>query len=56
MDLDLIWPMHCPWECHQIGGRWIAENPDCPYHGHHDYLSDEEKLSMLESKQHEISL
>lgn len=20
-------------ECHQIGGRFIAEDPDCPVHG-----------------------
>ena len=24
----------CNYECHQIGGPWIAENPDCPVHGH----------------------
>jgi len=21
-------------ECYQIGGPWIAEDPDCPEHGH----------------------
>ena len=26
-------PGACPWECHLIGGPWIAENPDCPFHG-----------------------
>lgn len=26
-------PLHCPWQCHEIGGPWIAENPDCPFHG-----------------------
>lgn len=26
-------PMNCPWECHQIGGPWISENPKCPFHG-----------------------
>lgn len=25
--------MNCTYECHQIGGPWIAENPDCPFHG-----------------------
>lgn len=25
--------MTCGFECHQIGGPWIAENPDCPIHG-----------------------
>jgi len=23
----------CPWHCHEIGGPWIAENPECPFHG-----------------------
>jgi len=27
-------PGNCPWECHLIGGPWIAENPDCPFHAH----------------------
>lgn len=26
-------PMSCPWQCHEIGGPWIAENPSCPFHG-----------------------
>lgn len=25
--------MLCAYECHQIGGPWIAENPSCPEHG-----------------------
>ena len=25
-------PGRCPWGCHVIGGPWIAENPDCPFH------------------------
>ena len=25
--------MGCAYGCHQIGGPWIAENPDCPIHG-----------------------
>lgn len=25
--------MTCPYECHQVGGPWIAENPSCPTHG-----------------------
>jgi len=27
-------PLMCPWQCHEIGGPWIAENPSCPFHGH----------------------
>lgn len=23
----------CGFECHTIGGPWIAENPSCPIHG-----------------------
>jgi len=34
MSEDQInWPFMCPWQCHIIGGPWISENPDCPYHG-----------------------
>jgi hypothetical protein len=25
--------MLCEYECHQVGGPWIAENPACPIHG-----------------------
>lgn len=25
--------MRCDYQCHEIGGPWIAENPDCPIHG-----------------------
>ena len=26
-------PLLCPWQCHLIGGPFIAENPECPFHG-----------------------
>jgi hypothetical protein len=26
-------PLMCPWQCHLIGGPWIAANPSCPFHG-----------------------
>lgn len=25
--------MKCGYQCHEVGGPWIAENPDCPIHG-----------------------
>lgn len=25
--------MRCAYQCHEIGGPYIAENPDCPEHG-----------------------
>jgi hypothetical protein len=25
--------VNCGYECHQVGGPWIAENPACPIHG-----------------------
>ena len=25
--------MSCGFQCFEIGGPWIAENPDCPIHG-----------------------
>ena len=24
--------MRCAYQCHEVGGPWIAENPDCPIH------------------------
>ena len=24
--------MRCAYQCHEIGGPWIAENPECPVH------------------------
>lgn len=26
--------MKCEYQCYEKGGPWIAENPDCPVHGH----------------------
>lgn len=34
-------PLHCPWECHLIGGPWISENPQCPFHGSNPVDCDE---------------
>lgn len=25
--------MNCGYQCYEIGGPWIAENPNCPVHG-----------------------
>ena len=25
--------MLCEYQCYEIGGPWIAENPKCPVHG-----------------------
>lgn len=34
----------CPWRCFEIGGPFIAENPECPIHGRDsEPLSDEER-------------
>ena len=30
----------CNYECHQIGGPWIAENPNCPIHGGRENRED----------------
>lgn len=34
-------------ECHQIGGRFIAEDPDCPVHGR--------EADLRASERHEIT-
>lgn len=53
----------CGYQCHEIGGPWIAENPDCPIHGRdaqdrNDDLSErlariEARLDALEAKNHD---
>ena len=25
--------MRCEYQCYEVGGPWIAENPYCPVHG-----------------------
>jgi hypothetical protein len=32
--------MRCEYQCHEIGGPWIAENPDCPVHGREAQLRE----------------
>ncbi len=42
-------PLRCPWQCHEIGGPWIAENPDCPFHSENatpDEITDETGLRL----------
>jgi len=45
--------MNCGYECYQVGGPWIAENPACPVHGakapqrEWQGLTDEEIMSLL---------
>jgi hypothetical protein len=41
--------MNCGYECHQVGGPWIAENPACPIHGADGQRRDRD-LDVLESK------
>ena len=39
--------MDCGYECHQIGGPWIAENPDCPIHCANGIGEDLEKIEDM---------
>ena len=25
--------LNCGYQCHLVGGPYISENPDCPFHG-----------------------
>jgi hypothetical protein len=34
-------------ECYQVGGRFIAEDPDCPAHGIEAQASEERKAQAL---------
>ena len=36
-------------QCHQIGGSFIAEDPDCPAHGAGGYLEQVEALQDREA-------
>jgi hypothetical protein len=35
--------MNCGYECHKIGGPWIAENPKCPIHGVRAQIADRQQ-------------
>ena len=35
-------------ECHQIGGRFIAEDPDCPVHGTEAQQKELEKPALVD--------
>ena len=41
--------MPCAYRCHEIGGPWIAENPDCPIHGHNGVQEDLNQLDEMKS-------
>lgn len=41
--------MNCGYECYQIGGPWIAENPNCPVHGAEAQRRDRD-LDLLEDR------
>jgi len=36
--------MDCGHQCHQIGGPWIAEDPNCPIHGTNGVGEDLERM------------
>jgi hypothetical protein len=41
--------VNCGYECHQVGGPWIAENPACPIHGPDGQRRDDQ-LDLLEDQ------
>lgn len=40
--------LDCGFECHRVGGPWIAENPACPYHNGTNSDRQQEIRSILE--------
>lgn len=40
--------MLCEYECYQVGGPWIAENPACPIHGSEAQRRDSDLDSLRE--------
>jgi hypothetical protein len=42
-------------ECHQIGGRFIAEDPECPVHGYAAVREREEQYRTEQTMRDEIN-
>lgn len=40
--------LDCGFECHRVGGPWIAENPACPFHNGTHSDRQQEIRSILE--------
>jgi hypothetical protein len=41
-------------ECYQVGGRFIAEDPDCPVHGYAAQREAEQRSADLDILQEQI--
>lgn len=39
--------MNCASQCYVIGGPWIAEDPDCPVHGHEAQRLERERDARI---------
>ena len=42
-------------ECYQVGGPWIAEDPDCPIHGAYAQQQESVRVDELEQLHQRIS-
>ena len=40
--------MNCGHQCYEIGGPWIAEDPNCPVHGY-EAQAEERRRDSLKS-------
>lgn len=43
--------IRCPWRCHEIGGPFIAENPECPIHGRDAVELTDDEREFLEQQE-----
>ena len=48
--------LECGYECHMIGGPWIAENPNCPIHSREAVAAREAEEAAQEASAQKIIL
>ena len=41
--------MNCGYHCHEAGGTWIAENPNCPVHGTGAHAEEYQRESVKDT-------
>ena len=39
--------LNCGYQCHMVGGPYIAENPTCPVHGYEAQAKDRAKEALM---------
>jgi hypothetical protein len=47
--------MKCEYQCNEVGGPWIAENPNCPFHGYDAQREEKQRDRIKEQLYQQIS-